>query len=352
MHTILVIDDEQRLRDNLSEILELNDFEVHTAKDGLEGFAKAVSIVPDIILCDIMMPNVNGYEFLERIKSTELDYIPVIFLSAKIEREDERKGMSLGADDYIKKPFSAAEVISSVNARLEKTQKLKKIVTLSSNKSTFELSKLLNGHEIRTPLNIISGMNMLLFELAHPNKKKEAEQIMKYTQCSVYNMTSIINNIYVYEILKLSIDTELFLENTNINIVGNIEKLAREFDREVVIKCSTEIFDHLQYLYLKNYICVELVYNAIKFSKLETTINFSCFFENNYKIIVVKNKGNGFNCNPELIKPFNKFSGQMDISGLGLGLYNIKIIIEKLKGTLHIESNNDETIIKVQLPNS
>jgi DNA-binding response OmpR family regulator len=179
---ILIIDDEKRLRDNLSEILELHGFETVIANDGLVGYAKALTVIPDVIICDIKMPNLNGFEFIERLKSTHLNYIPIIFLSAKTERIDERMGMGLGADDYIKKPFTAAEVISSVNAQIKKVKKIKQ----TADKSTYELSRLLNGHEIRTPLNIISGMNILLYDLADEDKKPEALQIMKYTQTSIF----------------------------------------------------------------------------------------------------------------------------------------------------------------------
>lgn len=349
MYKILIIDDEKRLRENLSEIFEIHGFEPITAKDGLDGFAKALAVVPDLIICDVMMPNVNGYEFLERIKKTHLDYIPVIFLSAKIEREDERYGMAIGADDYIKKPFTAAEVLSSVNARIEKANKTKQIVKQNVDKSTYELSKLLNGHEIRTPLNIISGMNILLCDLADENKEAEAKQIMKYTQASIYNMTSIINNIYMFELLKTDKESNLLIEIINIDIFANINKIAKEFAREVSINFENGCLKNDKYLFALNYICVELVYNAIKFTKTES-ISIDISIKHNFKVITVKDGGFGFDCVPLLIKPFNKFSNRMDVSGLGLGLYNIKTIAEKLGGLLQINSNQDGCEVSVKLP--
>ncbi len=349
MYKVLIIDDEKRLRENLAEILEIHDYETIIATDGLDGFAKALAVVPDLIICDVMMPNVNGYEFLERLKKTHLDYIPVIFLSAKIEREDERLGMGLGADDYIKKPFTAAEVLSSVKARIEKSNKSKEIIKRNANKSTYELSKLLNGHEIRTPLNIISGMNILLCDLADENKKSDALQIMKYTQVSIYNMTSIINNIYMYELLKTDDENGLLADNNKVDIIANINKVAKEFDREVSINFDNDYLKFTKHLNAINYICVELVYNAIKFTKTES-ISIAYIVKDNYKTITVTDGGFGFDCAPIALKPFNKFSNRMDISGLGLGLYNIKLIAEKLNGLLQVSSNQDGCKVTVTLP--
>jgi DNA-binding response OmpR family regulator/anti-sigma regulatory factor (Ser/Thr protein kinase) len=349
MYKVLIIADEKRLRDNLAEILEIHDYETIIATDGLDGFAKALSVVPDLIICNVTMLNVNGYECLERLKKTDLDYIPLILLSAKIEREDERLYMGLGADDYIKKPFTAAEVLSSVKARIEKSNKSKEIVKRNANKSTYELSKLLNGHEIRTPLNIISGMNILLCDLADENKKQDALQIMKYTQESIYNMTSIINNIYMYELLKTDDEAGLLADYNIVDIVNNIRKVAKEFDRDVTINFDNDYLMYTKYLNAVNYMCVELVYNAIKFTKTES-ISIDYSMKDNYKTITVKDGGFGFECTPMTLKPFNKFSNRMDISGLGLGLYNIKLIAEKLNGLLQVSSNQDGCMVTVTLP--
>lgn len=123
MKKILVIDDNEILRENIAEILQLANFKVFTAGDGKEGIRLALEKKPDLILCDIMMPEVDGYGVLHMIHNSDyLKHIPFIFLSGKADRDDFRKGMEMGADDYITKPFTATELLNAVEGRLKKLQ--------------------------------------------------------------------------------------------------------------------------------------------------------------------------------------------------------------------------------------
>lgn len=123
MEKILLIEDNEALRENTAEILSLASYEVSTAENGKIGIEKALSNPPDLIVCDIMMPVLDGYGVYQIISKNEtLQHIPFIFLSAKSERTDLRKGMEMGADDYITKPFSDAELINAIRARFEKVK--------------------------------------------------------------------------------------------------------------------------------------------------------------------------------------------------------------------------------------
>ncbi|MCG2420153.1 response regulator [Aequorivita sp. F47161] len=121
MKTILLIEDDIALRENTAELLELSGFKVFTAANGKIGIEKAKTEIPDIIVCDIMMPEIDGYGVLESVASEEkTKHIPFIFLSAKTEHKEIRKGMDMGADDYLTKPFDETELISAVESRLAK----------------------------------------------------------------------------------------------------------------------------------------------------------------------------------------------------------------------------------------
>ncbi len=121
MKHILLIEDDLVLRENTAELLELSGYRVTVASDGLEGVKITKSKKPDIIVCDIMMPELDGYGVLNALaKNHNTKYIPFIFLSAKTEHRDVRKGMVMGADDYITKPFSEEELISAIESRLAK----------------------------------------------------------------------------------------------------------------------------------------------------------------------------------------------------------------------------------------
>lgn len=121
MTKILLVEDNEEIRENISEILELAGYHTLTASDGKEAFELAINEIPDLIICDIMMPVLDGYGLLHLIQKREnLKSIPFIFLTAKTERSDHRKGMEMGADDYITKPFLEIELLSAIESRLNR----------------------------------------------------------------------------------------------------------------------------------------------------------------------------------------------------------------------------------------
>lgn len=123
MKKILLIEDDVTVRENTAELLDLVGYQVITAPNGKIGIEKAIKHEPDVILCDIMMPELNGYGVLQIIsKNSSLNQIPFIFLSAKADTLDIRKGMNLGADDYLTKPFDESELFSAIKCRLEKVE--------------------------------------------------------------------------------------------------------------------------------------------------------------------------------------------------------------------------------------
>jgi CheY-like chemotaxis protein/CRP-like cAMP-binding protein len=123
MKSILVIDDNADIRDNTAEILELGGYKVFTAENGKRGVDTALKEKPDVIVCDIMMPELDGYGVLHLVrKNADTQHIPFIFLTAKTERSDFRKGMEMGADDYITKPFDDIELLNAIEIRMKKAE--------------------------------------------------------------------------------------------------------------------------------------------------------------------------------------------------------------------------------------
>lgn len=142
---ILVIEDQQDVRENIEELLQLSNYEVTTAPNGKEGVKRALEVSPDLILCDIMMPEMDGYEVLYLIgKNPSIASIPFIFLTAKAEKTDFRKGMNMGADDYITKPFEEMELLGAIERRLQKFDKL----SAHENLQEF-VEKAKNYHELK-----------------------------------------------------------------------------------------------------------------------------------------------------------------------------------------------------------
>lgn len=126
MKKILLIEDNDDIRTNTAEILQLSNYEVLLAENGKTGVEQAIKYTPDLIICDIMMPVLDGFGVLHAIhKNEQIKNTPFIFLTAKTDRSDFRKGMEQGADDYITKPFSGTELLNAVESRLQRIDQLK-----------------------------------------------------------------------------------------------------------------------------------------------------------------------------------------------------------------------------------
>ncbi|MDU0457766.1 MAG: response regulator transcription factor [Geobacteraceae bacterium] len=134
MYSILIIEDEPALCCNIELILRMEGFDTRTAADGLSGLARISEKRPDLILCDILMPGMDGHTLLSQLKSeAELADIPFIFVTALGERSDVRRGMSSGADDYLTKPFTAEELVAAITGRLHRLETIR----LFSTRATF-----------------------------------------------------------------------------------------------------------------------------------------------------------------------------------------------------------------------
>lgn len=176
MKTILVIEDNDDIRNNTAEILELSNYKVVVAENGKIGVEKAIECKPDLIICDIMMPVLDGYGVLHAIHKHKLiKNTPFIFLTAKTERNDFRKGMELGADDFISKPFDGTELLNAVDSRLKKLELLREsfipglegldyLVHTSSGKEALQ-----SFTEDRN-INTIKKKQTLYSEGNHPNR--------------------------------------------------------------------------------------------------------------------------------------------------------------------------------------
>lgn len=166
MRTVLIIEDNEDIRENVSEILTLSDYKVLTAPNGKDGIDLAQKHKPDLIICDIMMPGIDGYGVLHVLhKDAETQGIPFIFLTSKSERSDFRVAMEMGADDYITKPFSGNELLNAIESRFRKNDIIRK--TLSADLQGF--------NELRTAVDTTRSLEDLTKESnTSTYKKKQA----------------------------------------------------------------------------------------------------------------------------------------------------------------------------------
>ncbi|MDH6099143.1 response regulator [Anabaenopsis sp. FSS-46] len=215
MSLILVIEDEEQIRLNISEILLLADFSVVSAADGSEGLHLARVKSPDLILCDIMLPGMDGFQVLKKLRNyPNTANIPLIFITAKAEREDLRQGMNLGADDYITKPFEPGEILQAVKARLKRqalsTQqhldshhKIEQLQQeIKENDTNLQVSRQLSdirgnlleklSQELRDPL---SNINIALHMLGHSQTEEKRQQYLGIIQEEYAREVKILNEV-------------------------------------------------------------------------------------------------------------------------------------------------------------
>lgn len=157
---ILLIEDNNDVRETTAAILELSQYDVLTARNGKDGVEMALKEAPDLIICDVMMPLLDGYGVLHLLaRNKKTVNIPFIFLTAKADRLDQRKGMDMGADDYITKPFEEVELLTAIESRLKKSDMMKKEFAITMNglneflgglKEFNDMRKLSETNEIRT----------------------------------------------------------------------------------------------------------------------------------------------------------------------------------------------------------
>lgn len=163
VNKILVIDDEEDIREDLKLTLEINKFSVVLAVNGEDGIDKIINENPDLIICDVMMPKLDGYGVLKFCQTSEVySDIPFMFLSAKGAYNDLREGMKLGADDYISKPFDFNELLEAINVRLKKSDKKSEQIQKGMDDVIHNINRSI-PHEFRTPLNGILNYSDYLY---------------------------------------------------------------------------------------------------------------------------------------------------------------------------------------------
>jgi two-component system, sensor histidine kinase and response regulator len=240
MTHILVIEDSSKLRERIIELLGYEDFEVVGAPNGRVGVQLAREKLPDLIICDVMMPELDGYGVLLELRSEPITAtIPFIFLTALAERSDLRRGMEHGADDYLTKPFTQPELLAAVNVALEKQQIKKRLYGQQLEELRQNLLQSL-PHELRTPLNAILGYGQLLALQANTVEPDKIRSMAENIVTSGRRLFRLIENYLLYaqlELMKADPERVNMLRNVRIEnalevIRYSAEQQARDVGRE------------------------------------------------------------------------------------------------------------------------
>jgi len=348
MKKILVIDDEEWLREMMQLALKQRGFEVIEAANGTDGIEKARKELPDLILCDINMGKVDGYLTLAALRGeAPTAAIPFILMTGLVDSASMRHGMELGADDYLPKPFTTDALYAAVDARLKKAQTIR-------DEAERKLSHLREHirfalpHEMRTPLNGIVSNAEILAHSAATLKPEEIAEMGNEIHKSSQRLERLIENFLIYAQLEL-----LAADQKNVNALraGRTEHpapllkqlaaaQAAQFNRQKDLTVETvDICVPVSESYFKK-IVDELTQNAFKFSEPGSPVNIKLTELFNGTALVVGDKGHGFSAEQiARIGAYMQFDRKMhEQQGLGLGLTLAKRLVELHGGSLSIES--------------
>ena len=282
MTRILVIEDDQDIRNDVLELLEA---EGHTARgdeDGLAGVAAARTDLPGLIVCDIMMPGLDGFGVLEELRQDPVTAtIPFVFLTARVDKSDLRRGMELGADDYLTKPFTRAELLKAIQVRLAKQAALDKDfqARLQELRSSMTLSL---PHELRTPLTgILTGSAMLLEQ--DMLKPSDIHELAGIIHSSAKRLNRLVMNYLLYAEIETTLSDQANVQalrqvrtevaRTVVEIVAMQTARAAEREDDLKLELETATLSIGQ-LHLEKMV-EELLDNAFKYSKAGTPVSVS-----------------------------------------------------------------------------
>lgn len=332
-YTILIVDDKIENLQYLDEILKKDYYDIRATTNGLMALEAAKINKPNLILLDIKMPDINGYELCALIKKEkELQNIPIIFISALDNIEDKVRAFEEGGVDYITKPFEPKEILARVKTQLDIYESKLIIANLLEQQDLF-VKKIM--HEMNTPVSIISLNTELIEQNTGPTKEIEAIKASTKILSSIYGDLS-------YKIKKENREYRI----TKINLLDFISSRVMFFDELANIK---DIHIHLEYneeleIYINKYelerIIDNTISNAIKYSKESSEIIIFFGIEDGKTVISIEDFGIGLE-NKDLI--FEAYYQQSDKKiGLGLGLNIVKEICDKYN--IGIEINSEKNV--------
>lgn len=361
MKKILIVEDNALLRDNISEILALEGYNVISAANGQEGVDMAIKENPDLIISDVNMPKKDGFQMLEELRAiSETELTPFIFLTVKNSMNDLRQGMNLGADDYIAKPFEMDELISAVQNRFSKRDAIVQKEVEKYDKLQEGVGKIITN-VLDQPLKSIERLSELLNSESANLKPADISEISKIICDNASDLRYEITHIIYYHrtvaLRDQPKELEKYKKDHTENAAAHIKKSTldtaqqhrREGDlvmaiKDLPIKIPTDFL---------SYITRELVDNAFKYSPSHTSVKVSADQVDKKYEIVIQDRGIGFPFeNIESYIPYIK-NGEVESAsnGLGLSLVNVRNIVRLFDGEISVSSDSEVgTSFRISLP--
>ncbi|MDR3457864.1 MAG: response regulator [Verrucomicrobiae bacterium] len=327
MKSILIIEDDQTLRAQMAQVLRYEGFATLEAADGKSGVETAIRAVPDLIICDIMMPELDGFDVIQLLRGDpRTAMIPFIFLTALIASQDQRHGMEEGADDYITKPYDPQTLLGSVRRRLEKRSRQIEESRLRAEEVSLAVAAAI-PQEILESLDHITTVTNLLV-LKHAGDDPQIAATHQSVAQEAVRLRRMMRRLHLYAHLPqlYAQRFDLLKEQPQTAPGATVGRVAREVCRNwkrepdlVIVSDLTELPLSEDYLKL---IVEELVDNACKFSIPGTPIEVTGHGQREFWSLAVSNRGPGMSADQiARIGAFKQFwTGNKKPPGLGLGL--------------------------------
>jgi two-component system sensor histidine kinase/response regulator len=348
---ILVAEDHEPILMAIRRILEGEGYTVFTATDGVKALEVMEKVRPDLILADIMMPQMDGYALYEAVRARpEWVAIPFIFLTAKAEREDVLKGKSLGAEDYITKPFDPQELVVAVRARLERARAIREATEAEFDRLKQQIVAIL-GHELRTPLTYVRGYTELALDDVSSLSPETLQDFLEGIKRGADRLARLVENLLLLVRLDTGRAAEEFrlLARVRRDLAAILERTVRQYEERASaggVALETRVESNLPPLQL----CEphfadalgQLVDNGIKFSRgMGKRVTVSARAVGGWVEVAVADEGVGIPSG-EMSHLFERFRQigreQMEQQGTGIGLAIARELIHLHGGDIAVES--------------
>ncbi len=351
MKRILIIEDNISLNEELAGWFTFEGFETWSAGNGFDGIEMAGRLLPDIILCDIMMPDMNGTEVLEDLrKNIATRLIPFIFMTALSGRHNIRTGMDLGADDYITKPFTRVELIKTVTTRLKKSENIRELTDITALERTAQLNYTNQeleafsysvSHDLHTPLRALNGYASILIEDYSDLLDSEGKRMLNSIVDQSKKMGCLIDDLLSFSRINMN-EIKISAIDMHSQAISVYDELTADLEKEKIDFRISEIDSTYGDTSMLKQIWVNLISNAIKYtSKISNpTIEIGSTHDETETIYYIKDNGAGFDMEyyDKLFGVFKRLHSTRQFEGNGVGLAIVQRIIQRHQGRVWAES--------------
>ncbi len=359
---VLVIEDEEDVRSNIVEILGSGGFQSLDAGNGQSGLALAKAHHPDLILCDIKMPDVDGYDVLQEIRlDPTTATIPFIFLTAKTDRADLRQGMNLGADDYLIKPFRRLELLETISARLKKHEALIQLEdrVCALQDQTNHKNDLLSTitHDLRAPLTTIK-VALQMME-TRPENRRQYTEIALHACEQGDELVQNLLDLYQIEAGESSVVSAPFdLQECLRRIEASFQVRTRDYHQHLTLDLPQVLPPMITDGVSVRRILVELLNNACKYTpsqgEIILKVRESGEEDEVHKLCMTLRNTSEIPAEavPRIFDKFYRVPGgdRAKRGGTGLGLALVAKLVEQLEGHISVDSHDGWTTFFLELP--